>query len=87
MTVIRGKVWPDHEFAEDVYGYAADRNSVHNFRTPFETRETVMKQVEILKKEQNTFRLRVAHYRLVEVEEFECIGERPKEEADASSSD
>jgi hypothetical protein len=78
MTVIHGKIWPDHEFSPEVFGYHADRNSVHDFGTPFHTRKEVVKRTEHLKEDPNTFRLRIARYVLAEVEEIEVVGKRPE---------
>lgn len=77
MTVIRGKLWPDHEFPAETFGYHADRNSVHDFGTPLRGREDAMKAVERLKTDERTFRLRIARYVLAEIEEIEVVGERP----------
>lgn len=77
MTVIRGKVRPDGDFPKETFGYIADRNSAHNWRTPLSDRSEVDKTVEVCKKDEKTYRLRVARYKLVEVTEIECIGERP----------
>jgi hypothetical protein len=77
MTVIHGKVWPDHEFPQETFGYHADRNSVHDFGTPLRGRKQTMRDIERLKTDEQTYRLRVARYKLVEVEEIEVVGERP----------
>lgn len=78
MTVLfDGRVLPDQEFPEEIAGYHADRNSVHDFGTPFKSPEQVVESVEHLKADPQTYRLRVARYRLVSVEEIDCAGERP----------
>lgn len=77
MTNIRGNVWPDHEFPAERFAYHADRDAVHDFGTPPSHEPTVRQTVEKLKSDPHTFRLRVARYQLVEVEEIECIGQRP----------
>lgn len=77
MTVIRDKIYPDHEFPKETWGYHADRNSVHDFGTPLRSRDSTMHDMERLKTDDKTYRLRIAHYELVEVIEVDCIGERP----------
>lgn len=77
MTVIKGKVRPDGDFPKETFGYIANRNSAHNWRTPLSSRNEANKTVEVAKNDKKTYRLRVARYELVEVTEIECIGERP----------
>jgi hypothetical protein len=77
MTVLRGKVWPDNEFPAETFAYHADRNSVHDFGTPLQSRRVVDDRVEPLKTDPETYRLRIARYELVEVIEVDCVGERP----------
>ena len=77
MTVLRGKILPDDAPRDEVFGYHADRNSVHDYATPFQSREEVEFRVEGLAEDPNTYRLRIYRYKLVEVIEIPCAGERP----------
>ena len=77
MTVIRGEIRRDHEFPQETFGYHADRNAVHDYGTPLRGRKTTMDQIESLRTDEKTYRLRVARYELVEVEEIEVVGQRP----------
>lgn len=77
MTVIHGKIWPDHEFPTETFGFHADRNSVHDYGTNLHNRKTIEKDIEHIKTDEKTFRLRIARYVLAEVIEVEVIGERP----------
>lgn len=77
MTVIHGEIYPDHEFPTQTWGYHADRDAVHDFGNPLRTKDEVMKSALRHQDDPKTYRLRVAHYVLVEVTEIECAGERP----------
>jgi hypothetical protein len=77
MTVIRGKVYPDSEFPEEDFHYHADRNSVHDYGSQVNAKSDIEGRIERLKTDEQTYRLRVARYKLVEVIEIECVGKRP----------
>ena len=77
MTVIHGKIWPDHEFPAETWGYHADRDSVHDYGTPLRTKDDTMASALRNQDDPKTYRLRVARYVLAEVTEIECAGERP----------
>lgn len=84
MAIVGNKIWPDQEFPKEAFGYAADRSSAHDFSTPFYGREEVVRDIERLKTDKNTYRLRIARYELVEVTEIECVGKRPLENQQAT---
>jgi hypothetical protein len=77
MTVMRDEIWPDHEFPQEVFGYHADRNAVHDFGTPFHDHKSTMKDIERLRTDPKTYRLRVVRFELVEIEEIKVVGIRP----------
>lgn len=77
MTVIDNQIWPDHEFPEETWGYHAERATPHDYGTPLRNEQDTREQVEHLKTDPKTYRLRIARYKLVEIKEIECIGKRP----------